>query len=222
MKIIFPSSEANSWLIFKIKACKCIRILSSFIWCSHIMLIQIIMHPPSGVEAYMFLSCPSIRLSVLLSVCPSVTFFSPAITNEPLEGLSWNCSIILSTSKWKAELFFQGRPIQDGRLMTIYGRNLFWAITRYWIEILTSNFVCWNLKIKYYDFLSRSSNSRWPTDCHIWSKPTLSHNSVLEWDIDFKVCLLAPQNKILWLFVKVVRFKMADWLPYMIETYFGP
>jgi len=149
-------------------------------------------------------------------------FFSPAITNEPLEGLGWNFSIILSTSKWTAELFFQGRPIQDGRLTAIYGQNLFWAITRYWIEILTSNFVCWYLKIKTYDFLTRSSNSRWPTDRHIWSKPVLGHNSVLDWDIDFKFCVSVPLNQNLRLFVEVGKIKMADWLPYMVKTYFGP
>jgi len=33
-------------------------------------------------------------------------FLLPSISNEPLDGLSWNCSIIFSTSKWKAELFF--------------------------------------------------------------------------------------------------------------------
>jgi len=78
-------------------------------------------------------------------------FLSPAITNEPLDGSSSNCSIILSTSKWKAELFF-----------------------------------------------SRSSDSRWPTDRHIWSKPILSHTSVLDWDIDSKfgvwVDLINPHN----------------------------
>jgi len=130
---------------------------------------------------------------------------------EPLEELNWNCSIILSTSKWTAELLFRGRLIQDGRLTAIYGRNLFWAITRYWIEILTSNFVCWYRKIKTYDFLSRSSDSRWPTDRHIWSKPILGHKSVLDWDIDFKISVLVPQNEQLsWLFVMVIRFKMAD------------
>jgi len=174
------------------------------------------MPPPNGLEAYMFLSCPSVRLSVR-------DVFSAAITIEPLDGISWNCSIILNTSKWKAELFFRGRRIQDGRLTTIYGRNLLWAITRYWIEILTSNFVRWYLKLKSYDVLSRSFNSRWPTDHHIWSKPILGHNSVLHWDIDFKISALVPQNEQLsWLFVKVVRFKMADSTPYMVETNFGP
>jgi len=48
--------------------------------------------------------------------------------------------------------FCPGCLIQDGRLTAIYGRNLFLAITRYWIEILTSNFVCWHFKIKSYDF----------------------------------------------------------------------
>jgi len=162
-----------------------------------------IMPLPNGLEAYMFLSCPSVCLSVRLSA---------AITNELPKGLTWNCSIMLSTSKWTAELFFQGRPIQDGRLTAIYGRNVFWAITPYWIEILTSNFVCRYLKLKAYDFLSRSSDSRWPTDRHIWSKPILGHNSVLDWDIDFKIGALVPQNdQLSWLFVKVVRFKMADW-----------
>jgi len=79
-----------------------------------------------------------------------------------------------------------------GRLTAIYGRNLFLAITLYWIEILTSNFVHWYLKIKPYNFWSSSSNSRWPTDRHIWSKPILGHNSVLDWDIDFKFCVLVP------------------------------
>jgi len=46
----------------------------------------------------------------------------------------------------------QGCPIQDGRLTAIYGRNRFWAIIQYWIEILTSNFVCWYLKFKTYHF----------------------------------------------------------------------
>jgi len=120
---------------------------------------------------------------------PSVCYvFTPAITNESLEGLRWNCSIILSTSKWTAELFFWVCLIQDGWLTAIYGRKLFWAITQYWIEILTSNFVWWYLKIKSYEFLSRSSNSRWLTDRHIWLKPILGHNLVLDWDIDFKFC----------------------------------
>jgi len=64
----------------------------------------------------------------VLSVRPSVTFLPASITDEPLDGISWNYSIILSTSKWNAELFFRGRPIQDGRLTAIYGRNLSWAI----------------------------------------------------------------------------------------------
>jgi len=113
--------------------------------------------------------------------------------------------------------FCQGHPIQDGQPTAIYGRNLFLAITLYWIEILTSNFVCWHFKIKSYNFLS---DSRWPTDDHIWSKPILRHNSVLDWDIDFKCSLLKPQNKILWPFVKVIQFKMADRLPYMVKTFF--
>jgi len=79
-------------------------------------------------------------------------------------------------------------------MTAIYGQNLFWAIIRNWIKILTSNFVSWYLKIKTYDILSRSSNSRWPTDRHIWSKPILVHNSLLDWDIDFKFCVLVPQN----------------------------
>jgi len=33
---------------------------------------------------------------------------------------------------------------------------------------------------------SRSSDSRWPTDRHIWLKPILGHNSLLDWDIDSK------------------------------------
>jgi len=34
-------------------------------------------------------------------------FHSPVVSNEPLDGLSWNCSIILSISKWKADLFLE-------------------------------------------------------------------------------------------------------------------
>jgi len=143
-----------------------------------------------GIYVSVLSVCPSIRLSVRLSVC---NVFSPAITNEPLERLSWNYSVVLSTSKWTAELFFRGRLIQDGRLTAKYGRNLPWAITQYWIEILTSNFVCLHLKIKTYEFWSRSSESRWPTDRHIWSKPIFGHNWVLDWDIDFKFCVLVPK-----------------------------
>jgi len=33
---------------------------------------------------------------------------------------------------------------------------------------------------------SRSFDSRWPTDHHIWSKPISGHNSLLDWDIDFR------------------------------------
>jgi len=43
--------------------------------------------------------------------------------------------------------FYQVSQIQDGRLTAIYGRNLFWAITQYWIEILTSKLVHWYLKM---------------------------------------------------------------------------
>jgi len=43
--------------------------------------------------------------------------------------------------------FGWGHLIQDGRLTAIYGQNLFWAITWYWIEILTSKLVCWYLKM---------------------------------------------------------------------------
>jgi len=41
----------------------------------------------------------------------------------------------------------------------------------------------------------RSFDSRWLTGRHIWSKPILGRNSVLDWDIDFKFCVLVPQNK---------------------------
>jgi len=55
--------------------------------------------------------------------------------------------------------FCQHCLIQDGQLTAIYSHNLFWAITRYWIEILTLNFVCWHFKIKTYDFLSRFTSN---------------------------------------------------------------
>ena len=46
---------------------------------------NIIMPPPNGLEAYMFLSCPSICPSVCLSVHH---IFSAAITKESLDGFS--------------------------------------------------------------------------------------------------------------------------------------
>ena len=99
------------------------------------------MPSPNGLEAYMFrLVCPSVRLSVNTSVRPSVTFFSPAITKEPLARLIWNWGTLLRTSKWRAELFFRGREIQDGWLSTTFLWNLYWSITLYWTEILTSIF----------------------------------------------------------------------------------
>jgi len=117
------------------------------------------------------------------------------IWSKPILGhnlvLDWDIDFkfcVLAPQNKMPWFFCQGRPNQDGRQAAIYGQNLFWAITRYWNEILTSNFVCWHLKIKTYDFfLSRSSDSRWPTDCHIWSKPILGHNLVLDWDIDFRI-----------------------------------
>ena len=39
-------------------------------------------------EAYMFSSCPSVRLSICPSIHLSVTLFSVAITNDSLGGLS--------------------------------------------------------------------------------------------------------------------------------------
>ena len=91
------------------------------------------MPPPNGLEANMFSSCPS--------VSPSVSdVFSPAITTEPLTRMIWNYSIILSTSKWKAELFFLGRVIQDGCLSATFIRNLYGSITLYWNKILISIF----------------------------------------------------------------------------------
>jgi len=94
------------------------------------------------------------------------------------------------TSKRTAELTFcQMRLIKDGQLTAIYGQNLFWAITRYWIEILTSKVVRWYLKMNSWVDLSRSSDSRWPTDRDIWSKPILGHNLVLDWDIPMaRIC----------------------------------
>ena len=44
----------------------------------------IIMPPPNGLEAYMFSPCPPVRPSV----CPYATFFSAAITKEPISGLT--------------------------------------------------------------------------------------------------------------------------------------
>ena len=47
------------------------------------------MPPPNGLEAYMFLSCPSVYLSVCLFVHLSVcNVFPDAITNEPLDESS--------------------------------------------------------------------------------------------------------------------------------------
>jgi len=90
--------------------------------------------------------------------------------------------------------FCQGCPIQDGRLTAIYDWNLFWVLARYWIEILTLNFVSWYLKRKTYAFLSKLYNSRWATDCHIWSKPILGHNSVLDWDMNMTKYLRSQQQ----------------------------
>ena len=76
---------------------------------------------------------PSVRLSVRLSVCPYATFFSAAITKKPIAGLSWNWGNIFSTQKWRAELFFQHRGIQDGRLSTTYVWNLYMSVSLYWV-----------------------------------------------------------------------------------------
>jgi len=90
--------------------------------------------------------------------------------------------------------FCQGCSIQDGRLTAIYDWNLFWALARYWIEILTLSFVWWHLKRKTYAFLSKSYNSRWATDRHIWLKPILGHNSVLDWDMNMTKYLRSQQQ----------------------------
>jgi len=131
------------------------------------------------------------------------------IWSKPILGhdsvLDWNIDFkicVLVPQNKKPMTFCWGCLIQDGG-PHIYFQNLFWAITWYWIEILTSNFVCWYLKIKTYEFLSRSSNSRWLTDRHIWSEPNLGHNLVLDWDIDFKFSALVPQNEQLSCFLKV-------------------
>ena len=94
------------------------------------------MPPPNGLKG-IYISHLSVSPSVCLSVCD---VFSVAITNEPLDGSSWNCRNIFFTLKWRAELYFQGRAIQDGRLCTTFIRNLYGSITLYWIEILTSIF----------------------------------------------------------------------------------
>jgi len=72
-------------------------------------------------------------------------------------------------------IFCEGHLIQDGRQTAIYGRNLFWAITWYLNVILTSNFVCWHLKIKTYNFFCQGHPIK-----DIWSKPILGHNLVLD------------------------------------------
>jgi len=120
-------------------------------------------------------------------------------------------------------MFCKGCPIQDGRLTAKYGLNIFWAITRYWIEILTSKSVRWYLKMNIWvDVLSGSSDSRWLNNFYIWSKPILGHNSVLNWDIDFKISALVPKNEqLILLFDKVIRFKMANWPPYMLKPTLG-
>ena len=61
------------------------------------------MPPPNGLETYMFLACPSICPSVRLPVCD---VFSVAITNEPLDGSSWNCRNIFYTLKMKGWVVF--------------------------------------------------------------------------------------------------------------------
>ena len=78
---------------------------------------RFIMPPPNGLEAYMFHACPFVCPSVCLSV--RLWHFSVAITNEPLDGSSWNCNIFY-TLKWRAELFFQGRAIQDADNLYIF------------------------------------------------------------------------------------------------------
>ena len=86
-----------------------------------------------------FLAC----LSVRPSVCD---VFSLVITKEPLVGLSWNCRYILSTSKLRAELFFQGCGIQDGRLSTTY-------TYKYVKPILVYIFVLnWDIDFKVFHF----------------------------------------------------------------------
>ena len=101
----------------------------------------IVMPPPNGLEAYMFLSCPYF--------CQSGTFFPHAITKEPLDGISKNCRTAISTLKWRAELFFRGRGIQDGCLRVRFLWNIHWSFSLDWIEILTSiNFFVTEVTLK--------------------------------------------------------------------------
>ena len=87
------------------------------------------------------------RPVLLSSVCPYATFFSARITIKQMAGLTWNCRNILSTSKKRAELFFPGCGIQDSRLSSMFIWNIYWSITLYWIEILTSIFFVWFQKL---------------------------------------------------------------------------
>ena len=71
------------------------------------------MPPPNRLEAYMFLSCVFVRLSVW----PSVTFFSDAITNEPqlyiqyLKMKGWVLFLKSQNSRWPPELNIYTEPI---------------------------------------------------------------------------------------------------------------
>jgi len=94
---------------------------------------------------------------------------------------SWVVFSRSSDSRWPTDRHIWSKPIL--------------AITWYWIEILTSNFVRWYPKTKPYDILLKLFDSRWPSDRHIWSKPIFGHNSVLDGDTDFKFCALVPKNE---------------------------
>ena len=79
-----------------------------------------------------YVFCP-VRPSVCLSIRP-LCFSWRDITNEPLDGSSWKCRTVWSTSKWRPELFFWGCDIQDSQLSTTFIWNLYWSLSFYWIK----------------------------------------------------------------------------------------
>ena len=88
------------------------------------------MPPHHGLEAYICFH--PVRVSVYPCVHPSVRdVFSAAITKEHLGRLKYFVKYI------KMKLFFHGCAILDGCLSATFIRNLYEAITLYWIEILT-------------------------------------------------------------------------------------
>jgi len=144
-----------------------------------------------------------------------------AVSRYWIEILTSNFVCLVPQNK-KSMTFCQGRLIQDGRLTAIYGWNLFLAITKYWIEILTSNFVCWHLKIKPFIFCHgrQTQDSRLTAiySQNLFRAITRYWSEILTSNF---VCWYL-KKKSLWHFVEVVRFKMANWQPYMLKTYYWP